>query len=209
MFKSFFGSKPDIKKKVIKLTIIGDGGTGKTCLWNRLLDGDMDDYKFNNYYNATENCNIYAISGKIAGQEITIHLFDTAGQEKFDGLRDSFILGSDGVIVMYSVIKGDADCKHQSRSEFSHNNIDKWLRRLKTLTEGRHPPVVVCGNKTDMLMHVSQSQSFRFRASDLKGYYPNISSTTMSVKSGEKIWDPINTLLRKIYNLDDTYTFEP
>lgn len=75
-----------------KIVVIGDGGFGKTSLARRLLCMEFD-----SKYIATVGCEVYPLHNS------QIKLWDTAGQEKFGGLRNGYFINSDAAIVVYSL----------------------------------------------------------------------------------------------------------
>ncbi|VBB18222.1 GTP-binding nuclear protein Ran-1 [Yasminevirus sp. GU-2018] len=132
-------------KSSIKIVLLGDGATGKTSYFSRISSGDTADYKFSKSYDATRGCNICQIEYKVGKYPITIHIFDTAGQEKFGALRDSYLMGADGVVLMYDL----------TDSNTKRNVITKWLpeiKRILTVSGTKTTvPVAVVGNKNDRI----------------------------------------------------------
>ena len=194
-FLDLFHSPP--KQKFIKIALIGDGSVGKTSYFERILFGDTDDYKFNKYYDATKGCNVCQIDYMIGQHTITVHLFDTAGQEKFGTLRDSYLIGVDGVIVMYDI----------TNKATKQNVLTKWIPDIKRVLSAskcqKYVPIAVVGNKCDKMdnadadVHVSS-----LRAATLNGYYGSnfgqIDHYYVSVKADENLMKPINWLLKNI-----------
>jgi small GTP-binding protein len=204
-------------KSSIKIVLIGDGGTGKTSYFTRILSGDSDDYKFNKTYDATRGCNICQMDMTIGRYVVTLHIFDTAGQEKFGALRDSYLMGADGVILMYDLTAQDS----------IKNVLSKWLPEIKRIiskSQSGTIPVAVVGNKNDRidvdaircndpkgrdLNFVSDSQmltnTIGIRTATLRGTYEAnnygpIEHFYISVKADENLINPINWLLTKILN---------
>jgi small GTP-binding protein len=202
-------------KTSIKIVLIGDGATGKTSYFNRLIGSDNPDYKFNKVYDATRGCNICQIEYKIGKYPITIHLFDTAGQEKFGLLRDSYMSGADAIILMYDL----------SEPITKQNVLTKWIPEVKRLLTAsrctQYIPIAVIGNKNDKLINrnpISKDQiggkTFRSHDSDDIYSIPGIRKSTLlgayeskfghiehfyiSVKADENLIKPINWLLRNV-----------
>lgn len=203
-------------KKSIKIVLIGDGATGKTSYFTRITSGESDDYKFSRTYDATQGCNICQIEYMIGNYTVTVHLFDTAGQEKFGVMRDSYLMGSDGVILMYDLT--DITTKK--------NVINKWIPEIKRImTDSKtrsYIPIAVVGNKNDRididsircndstkkeLNTITHDQMLTntvgIRTSVLKNIYDQhnygqIEHFYVSVKGDENLIAPINWLLRNI-----------
>lgn len=185
-------------KRSFKIVLIGDGAVGKSSYFERLAYGERDEYKFSRNYNATTGCDVCQITFKIGRHDVTLHLFDTAGQEKFGKLRESYIMGADGVILMYDV----------TQRETKTNVMSRWLPDImKTLDDSNfrdYVPVMVVGNKYDKVNAQSSAQFDQLKIRDsalsacYKSRYGNISQCLISVKADENLLDPINWLLKNI-----------
>uniref|UniRef100_A0A914PTM3 GTP-binding nuclear protein n=1 Tax=Panagrolaimus davidi TaxID=227884 RepID=A0A914PTM3_9BILA len=68
-----------------KLILVGDGGTGKTTLVKRHLTGE-----FEKKYVATLGVDVHSLAFNTTHGEICFNVWDTAGQEKFGGLRQGY-----------------------------------------------------------------------------------------------------------------------
>lgn len=68
---------------------------------------------------------------------IRFNVWDTAGQEKFGGLRDGYYIGAECGIIMFDVT-----------SRVTYKNVPNWHRDLVRVCEDL--PIVLCGNKVDM-----------------------------------------------------------
>ncbi|CAN1762764.1 GTP-binding nuclear protein Ran-A1 [Linum perenne] len=68
-----------------KLVIVGDGGTGKTTFVKRHLTGE-----FEKKYEPTIGVEVHPLDFTTNCGKIRFYCWDTAGQEKFGGLRDGY-----------------------------------------------------------------------------------------------------------------------
>jgi len=201
----FEGLRGAPKKTSIKIALIGDGAVGKTSFFDRITTGDHLDYKFKKSYEATTGCNICQTEFSIGKYFVKLHLFDTAGQEKFGALRDSYLMGVDGVILMYDL----------ENKETRQNVLTRWLPDLKRIQNESdvksYVPVAVVGNKSDRidtnivkrerlyLDTVNYRTMVGIRKSVLSGHYDGtIEHFYASVKAEEDLIDPINWLLKDI-----------
>lgn len=213
----FEGFRCPPKKSSIKLVLLGDGGVGKTSFFDRITTGDNLDYKFRKKYDATKGCNICQMDVMVGKYTIKLHIFDTAGQEKFGSLRDSYLMGADGVIMMY-------DLNNKSSRQ---NILTKWLPDLKKHIDASYTksniPVAVVGNKSDRIdeelikkerLYIDSTQYMEvvgIRKSVLKSNYSMSGSYSVrskeygqiehfysSVKQDEGLMNPINWLLKDI-----------
>jgi small GTP-binding protein len=185
-------SKPT--KLAVKIVILGDGCVGKTSMFDRLTQGDNENYTFNKQYQASTGHTPCIITCVINKQTVDIHLFDTAGQEKYGKLRDCYLLGADGVIIMYDIENPD-----------TRQNVKVWLDNIERVYKAcglPNPPVVVSGNKEDLLHKCGPRESYVYRTAALKYMYTGpIDYVLMSVKAGTHLWDPINILMKHILRL--------
>ena len=122
------------------MIIVGDGGVGKSTYVRALATGE-----FQTSYVATigvevNTLNVRAIlpqeGANDIGNDIAVSVWDTAGQEKFGGLRDGYYIGGEMAIVM-------AD----GSSKTGIANAANWVRDLRRVCDNI-PYVVIC-NKSD------------------------------------------------------------
>jgi small GTP-binding protein len=69
--------------------------------------------------------------------KIVFNVWDTAGQEKFGGLRDGYYIQGQCGIIMFDVT-----------SKITYKNVPNWHRDLERVCE--NIPIVLCGNKVDV-----------------------------------------------------------
>lgn len=116
----------------IKLVIVGDGATGKTCLLSSFSTG-----KFPEEYIPTvfENC---SRTLQVDGRNIVLNMWDTAGQEDYDRMRPISYPGTDIFLICFAV---------DSQTSFS-NVKAKWVSELRT--HANTTPYLLVGLKTDL-----------------------------------------------------------
>jgi len=115
-----------------KLLLVGDGGTGKTTIRKRHCTGE-----FEQRYQPTLGVEVHPLNFHTNYGPIRFSVWDTAGQEKFGGLRDGYFIGGQCAIIMFDVT-----------SRMSYKNVPNWYRDIERVCE--NIPIVVCGNKVDM-----------------------------------------------------------
>ena len=129
-----------------RLVLIGDSSVGKTCIVNRLVNNQFHEDEMNTIgamyetYTAMRN-----------GTEITLQIWDTAGQEKFKSLGPVYYRDAAGAIVVFDL---------SNRHSFS--NISTWLSAFRS-SAGDDALVVIVGNKNDL---VSDDTTLAAEASD-------------------------------------------
>lgn len=80
---------------------------------------------------------------------IRFNVWDTAGQEKFGGLRDGYYIQGQCAIIMFDVT-----------SRVTYKNVPNWHRDLVRVCE--NIPIVLCGNKVDIKDRKVKAKSIVF-----------------------------------------------
>merc|ERR1712228_498227 len=81
-----------------KLVLVGDGGVGKTTFVKRHLTGE-----FEKKYIATLGVEVHPLVFYTNFGKVLFNCWDTAGQEKFGGLRDGYYIQGQCAIIMFDV----------------------------------------------------------------------------------------------------------
>eukprot|EP00168_Porphyra_purpurea_P014206 TRINITY_DN403_c0_g1_i9.p2 TRINITY_DN403_c0_g1~~TRINITY_DN403_c0_g1_i9.p2 ORF type:complete len:134 (-),score=39.18 TRINITY_DN403_c0_g1_i9:228-629(-) len=102
-----------------KLILVGDGGVGKTTFVKRHLSGE-----FQKKYVATVGVEVHPLSFHTNFGPIIFQCWDTAGQEKFGGLRDGYYIQGQAAIIMFDVT-----------SRVTYKNVPNWHRDLVRVCE--------------------------------------------------------------------------
>ncbi|KAG5030977.1 hypothetical protein JHK82_014592 [Glycine max] len=97
-----------------KLVIVGDGGTGKTTFVKRHLTGE-----FEKKYEPTIGVEVHPLDFFTNCGKIRFYCWDTAGQEKFGGLRDGYYIHGQCAIIMFDVT-----------ARLTYKNVPTWHRDL-------------------------------------------------------------------------------
>jgi small GTP-binding protein len=119
---------------LFKVVLMGDGSVGKTSL-RRTYMGEG----FKTQYQITIGADFAVKKMQLeGGHEVSIQIWDLAGQEHFKNVRSTFYRGAQGAMAVYSTVE---------RSSF--DNITPWLEECWT-NSGRKIPIVLIGNKTDL-----------------------------------------------------------
>eukprot|EP01115_Flamella_aegyptia_P013463 TRINITY_DN71945_c0_g1_i1.p1 TRINITY_DN71945_c0_g1~~TRINITY_DN71945_c0_g1_i1.p1 ORF type:complete len:219 (-),score=70.89 TRINITY_DN71945_c0_g1_i1:110-766(-) len=114
-----------------KLILVGDGGVGKTTFVKRHITGE-----FEKKYIATIGVEVHPLVFYTNFGTICFDVWDTAGQEKFGGLRDGYYINGECAIIMFDVT-----------SRTSYKNVPTWHKDLVRVCE--NIPIVLCGNKVE------------------------------------------------------------
>ena len=164
-------------KLIFKICVIGDGAVGKTSFCKKLFNNG-----FNSKYIPTLGVEIYPILIKTNYGNILVNLWDTAGQEKFGGLRDGWYLGSKAFIIMFDV-----------SSKSSYKNIQKWYDSIMRICP--NILVVLCGNKTDLI------NNRIIYKNNIKYEKQNITYLDISVKNNINLNKVLLTIIQNLTNI--------
>ncbi|XP_043982362.1 GTP-binding nuclear protein Ran isoform X1 [Gambusia affinis] len=159
---------------VFKLVLVGDGGTGKTTFVKRHITGE-----FEKKYVATLGVEVHPLMFHTNRGPIKYNVWDTAGQEKFGGLRDGYYIQAQCAIIMFDVT-----------SRVTYKNVPNWHRDLVRVCE--NIPIVLCGNKVDIKDRKVKAKSIVFHRKKNLQYYD------ISAKSNYNFEKPFLWLARKL-----------
>lgn len=157
-----------------KLVLVGDGGVGKTTFVKRHLTGE-----FEKKYNATVGVEVHPLQFQTNRGLIIYNVWDTAGQEKFGGLRDGYYIGGQCAIIMFDVT-----------SRITYKNVPNWHKDLIRVCE--NIPIVLCGNKVDVKDRKVKAKSITFHRKNNMQYYD------ISARSNYNFEKPFLWLARKL-----------
>lgn len=166
-----------------KICILGDMGTGKTSLLERLCNNS-----FSTVYSSTIGVDFktYNIYLDEYNKEIKLQIWDTAGQEHFLSIIRSYFRKMAGCILVYDV----TDKK-------SFNNLNKWIKEIEYYCL-YNPIVSIVGNKTDLInSRVVDAHDQKL----LNDYFDNfdIEFNDISVKESKNIDMVVTNLTSRIY----------
>lgn len=111
--------------------------------------------------------------------EIKFDVWDTAGQEKFGGLRDGYYINGQCGIIMFDVT-----------SRITYKNVPNWYRDLVRVCE--NIPIVLCGNKVDVKERKVKAKNITFHRKK------NLQYLDISAKSNYNFEKPFLWLARKL-----------
>ena len=159
-----------------KLILVGDGGVGKTTFVKRHLTGE-----FEKKYVATMGAVVHPLSFHTDKGKIIFNVWDTAGQEKFAGLRDGYYINSECAIIMFDVT-----------TRITYKNVPKWHRDLQRVCEDI--PMVLVGNKVDKNDRRVKTKQIVFHRKKNIQYYD------ISAKSNYNFDKPFLWIARRLAN---------
>ncbi|KAM7206953.1 Ras family domain containing protein [Rhypophila sp. PSN 637] len=146
----------------------------QTTFVKRHLTGE-----FEKKYMATLGVEVHPLGFTTNFGQIQFDVWDTAGQEKFGGLRDGYYINGQCGIIMFDVT-----------SRITYKNVPNWHRDLTRVCE--NIPIVLCGNKVDVKERKVKAKTITFHRKKNLQYYD------ISAKSNYNFEKPFLWLARKL-----------
>ena len=142
-------NKKEFEMKTFKIITLGDSGVGKTSILKRFVSNTFELSIISTIGFETSTKEIILKNGNI----IRLQLIDTAGQENYQALTNTYIRNADGALFIFS---------HDSKQSF--NNIKRWLNSFKDNNQNidldKEFPGFLVGNKCD-LEHVIDNNEIK------------------------------------------------
>ncbi|XP_049623830.1 rho-related GTP-binding protein RhoF [Suncus etruscus] len=124
--------RPGPARKELKIVVVGDGGCGKTSLLMVHCRGAFPERYAPTVFEK------YSATVTVGSKEVTLNLYDTAGQEDYDRLRPLSYHNAQLVLICYDVM-----------NPTSYDNVlIKWYPEVTHFCRGT--PTVLIGCKTDL-----------------------------------------------------------
>jgi len=159
-----------------KLLLVGDGGVGKTTLVKRHRTGE-----FEKKYIPTLGVEVHPLKFNTNCGEICFNVWDTAGQEKFGGLRDGYYIQGQCAIIMFDVT-----------SRITYKNDPNWHRDI--VRDCENITIVRGGNKVDVKDRQVKARNIQFHRKRNLQYYD------LSARSNYNFEKPFLWLARRLTN---------
>lgn len=165
-----------------KISIIGDGGVGKTSLIKKYTKGT-----FEIDYVKTIGAQFSRYDKEIDGDLIELIFWDIAGQRDFNFLRPLFYKETKAAIIVCSLEDNDLGRDSFTHVKNWHNELNKYCGNI---------PVVLFANKVDLVENRSiNSQIMQEIVKKLNFLGYNITSA----KTGEGVIEAFDLIIEKLY----------
>lgn len=118
--------------KLLKLTIIGDAKSGKSCFLQRFSGG-----KFTETYLPTIGVDFMIKTLEVKDKRIKLQMWDTSGQDRFKSISSSYYKGTNIIILLYDITNIE-----------SFNNLESHIKNIDDLSKVQ---ICILGNKSDLV----------------------------------------------------------
>lgn len=126
-------SDPSENSIPLKIAVLGQSMVGKSALTFRFINN-----KFPTEHDTTIE-DSYSIPARIDEIQCQLEILDTAGQDDYQTMLDTWINSADGFILVYSI-------DNKESFESTKTRYD----RIMKLKEGQKVSVIIVGNKCDL-----------------------------------------------------------
>jgi len=157
---------------VYKVVVCGNAGSGKTTWLERVIDG-----KFNSQYIPTLGVNVTPYRIQTNYGWCTINFWDMAGDSKFGGLREGYMVNPDACIIALDGSNTSPDC----------NDYWKWHDMYRSVNQPT--PVIPIQTKCEMSQEPINLTAL----------------AKVSSKNGSYIYQPLVLALRQITGHPNLY----
>ena len=164
-----------------KIILIGNTGVGKTSYSDRLVHDN-----FTSTFIPTLGVDFFAKSITLNDNTvIKTHIWDTAGQEKFNGIITHYYKDIAGAIIMFDIC-----------NKYSFNRINYWKNELinKSNCQLHSFPILLLGNKCD-----NKNRQVTRDEAEIYALKNSMIYEEVSCKNGDNIESSFSKIVKDIY----------
>ena len=121
----------------LKIVVLGAASVGKTSIINRYCNGVFQEETL-----STIGAGFFTHTVTVNDNEVTLMVWDTAGEERFRSVAPSLLRGASGLVLVYDL-----------QSQESFGNLDTYMEMFLdtvNVNPGAQMPVLLLGNKKDL-----------------------------------------------------------
>ena len=169
----------DLYDHVVKIVLIGDSSVGKTNILSR--------YNKNEFISDSNPTLGVAFATKLLisnNKRIRLQIWDTAGQEKYKSITNSYYINAKGALIVYDITK-----------KSSYINLERWVNDIRELA-GKDVNLIIVGNKSDL----SESREVEFEEAVKKAKLLKADYIETSAKDNININQTFEELVNSVYN---------
>ncbi|KAJ3428449.1 ras-like protein rasd [Anaeramoeba flamelloides] len=116
-----------------KIVVVGGGGVGKSALTIQLVQNHFVDV-----YDPTIE-DSYRRQVVIDEETCLLDILDTAGQEEYSAMRDSYMREGEGFLIVYAI-----------NSRNSLDEVSSFREQITQAKDSDEVPMIIVGNKNDL-----------------------------------------------------------
>lgn len=162
----------------IKIIVMGVGGVGKSAITNRFVIG-----RWIERYDPTVE-ESYQTTIDVDGKALQVEILDTAGQDEYTPLRETFMHTGDGFLLVYSI---------------TDDQTFEELRGIREQILRVHPnkkvPILLVGNKSDL---AKKDRAVTKEEGSALAKEFNAELLEVSAKENFKVKDAFENLIRTV-----------
>ena len=128
------------KGEILTIVILGAGATGKSSITVQQVSGH-----FLALYDPTIE-DSYRTSILVDGEQIIFNILDTAGQEEYSALRDSYIRSDDAYICVCSLTS--------MQSLIELHELLNQIKMILDIDDFNETPIIIAANKCDLINQI-------------------------------------------------------
>ena len=165
-------SNDGITRKVLRISMLGDTGVGKTSIINRFLDLGFSQQIASNIGVEKHYKEMQMNDGK----KMKVILWDTAGQERFHAIATNTIKTCQGIVLSFDLTK-----------KATFEKLADWIKEVRDINN--QIPLIIFGNKCDMIdnREVEEEDALAFAKSYNLEYFETSAKENININQGLKI----------------------
>ena len=119
-----------------QLLIVGDAAIGKSSILRCFAQNT-----FNQEYLSTLGIDYFTKDIKINNKVIHVKIWDTAGEERYRSLTQSFLKNGEGILIVFAL-----------NNKTSFDSLKFWMDSIQNIIDSqeREIPAIILGNKLDL-----------------------------------------------------------
>lgn len=151
-----------------KIIMVGDAGSGKTCIIDRYYKGI-----YNVSTSSTIGVDMIKISVNVSGKNVNMIVWDTAGQERYRSIIKRYYTDAKIILLVFDITK-----------PFYEIALDDWINNIKQqMIDSNKYIIHIVGNKCD-LADVYSLNLFQIREKIKSVYGLNVYYTSAKYNTG-------------------------
>ena len=167
------------EESVYKVLLLGDTDVGKTCFLFKYTDNT-----FHENHIATIGLD-YRVKKIILknGKEISLQIWDTAGQDRFRAITKNYYKGAHGIVLIYDITNNQ-----------TFENVSKWVNQIHEEVS-LNVVIFLAGNKIDL----EEKREISYEIGEKLAKELGCTFFEASAKTGVNIDEIFNELAESLY----------